>query len=149
MRTPRGPLWLRVLLIVGLALALERLIETDAEELESLARRAAQAAQAGDREGLADLLAEDFRYGSRDKAAALDEIEQLRRTFQPAQVEVDLTAIQVSGDEAEAICAVLVTGGAAGRVRLEADARFVREGGRWRFLRVSVARGSGLRGLPR
>lgn len=44
--TPLGPFWLRLLLVVGLALGLERLIVTDAEELEDLAREAAAAAQA-------------------------------------------------------------------------------------------------------
>lgn len=136
--TPLGPFWLRLLLVVGLALGLERLIVTDAEELEDLAREAAAAAQAGDRAGLEALLAADFAYAGRGREAALDEAERLWRRYRPARIEVDLARIEVEGDHAQALLALTLSGGQVGRLAVQVQVAFVREGGTWRFLKATL-----------
>jgi len=127
--------FLGLLVLVLAAYGIERLIVTDAEELQTLAEDAATAVQGRDWTGLASLLDEDFTYAGRDRAATLAYVRSLVSRYQPTATRIDLTAIEIDGDEAQAEGLVRAT--ALGRsAGLEVRAWFRRTADGWRLRKI-------------
>ena len=106
----RPSLWLGVLLGVGgLVLLVERLIVTDAEAVDALVQRAAEAVREGDFEALAATLGAGFTVEGRTGEEALDWIRKLRRNFRPLGIEAEVGEVEVSEDRALAPTVVSMT----------------------------------------
>jgi len=100
---PRPSLWLGALIVLGgLVFLVERLIVTDAEAVEALVERAAEAVREGDFEALAATLAPGFTLEGRSREEAVDWIRTLRRRYQPRGIEVEVEDVAVDGEAATA-----------------------------------------------
>lgn len=118
--------FLALLVLAMAAFAIERLIVTDAEAIEALAERAAQATFERDWTALEACLDEDFHYGRLDRRGTLDLVQGLVARHNPTRVSVTLFDIEVDGTAAKA--KGIVAGTAYGRpvqVRVEAELRYV------------------------
>ena len=110
MSTPRAQtvlLWLAVL--GGLAFLISFAIVTDEEAIENWASAAEDAISGNDEARLTELLAEDFAYGTRDRAATVTLALRAKRDFGVLSVDIDLTDIRVDGDSATAKARVRAT----------------------------------------
>ncbi len=106
----RLSLWLGVLLLVGgAAFLLERLVVTDAEAVEALVERAADAVRDGDFEALAATLGAEFRVEGRAGEEAVAWIRKLRRNYRPLGIEAEVGDVEVAGDRAVAPTVVSMT----------------------------------------
>jgi ketosteroid isomerase-like protein len=106
----RPSLWLGVLLVVGgLVLLVERVIVTDAEAVEALVQRAAEAVREGDFEALAATLGAGFTVEGRTGKEALDWIRKLRRNYRPLGIDAEVGEVEVSEDRAVAPTVVSMT----------------------------------------
>jgi hypothetical protein len=131
---PRSPL-LFLLLVALLVFGLERLIVTDTEAIEQLARDAAQAIRVEAWGQLESLLHEDFDYEGRDRAATLEHVRSLARKYKPIDVGITVVDVKVDGDEATARGVVRAT--AMGRTaQVPVDASFRRTADGWRLAKV-------------
>jgi hypothetical protein len=131
------------LLALGLvtlaAFGIERLIVTDVEAIENLAAKASEAIEERRFEVLEGLMAEDFTYAGRDRAATVAYVRRLVEKHQPPRVGLSLTRVEVDGDGAEASGVVLGT--VYGRpMRYPVQAVLVRGEDGWRLSRVKGGR---------
>jgi hypothetical protein len=124
------------LLVVGLIVfGLERLIVTDAEEIEQLGRNAAKAIQTEAWDWLEQMLVEDFAYERRDRAETVQHIRSLVRKYKPTDVGIAFLEIKVDGQEATA--KAVVRGTALGRpARVPVDAWFRETEDGWKLAKV-------------
>lgn len=136
----RPSLWLGVLAVVaGLVLLVERLIVTDAEAVEALIERAAEAVRQGDFEALADTLEADFTVDGRTGEEALTWIRRLYRNFRPLGIEVEIGEIEVVDDRAMAPTVVSMTV-MARPFRFAASVHCQRTDGDWRIVSAILDR---------
>ena len=128
--------FLALICLTGLVLLVEHLIVTDAEAIEALGERAARAAADRDFGALGEVLADDFRYGSRDKASTLAYVQSLLGKHKPMGIEVTLFEIKVKDERATArgVVRAQVYGRPIG-VGIDAELIETEEG--WRLLRIN------------
>lgn len=124
-----------LLLVAGLVFGIERLIVTDAEAIENLARDVGVAIEAQRFEALEDFLHEEFTYRGRDRAETIEFVRGLVRKYKPMGVQIVVYEVEVEGDDARA--KGVVSGTAYGRpARVPVDATFRRTEDGWRLLEV-------------
>lgn len=131
----RSPL-LGLLLVAILVFGLERLIETDAEQIEQLGKDAAKAIDTQAWEWLEQMLLEDFEYQGRDRAATIEHVRSLVRKYKPTEVGIAFLEIKV--DDAQATARAVVRGSALGRpARVPIDAWFKETDDGWKLWKVT------------
>jgi len=129
----RPSLWLGVLLLAaGLVYLVERLIVTDAEAVQALVERAAEAVREGDFEALAGTLGAEFTVEGRTGQEAVDWIRKLKRNYRPLGLEVEVGEVEVSEDRAMAPTQVSMTV-LARPVRFDAAVHCQNTNGEWRI----------------
>lgn len=121
------------LLLILLAVGIERLIVTDREAIEDVGEALARTAGAEQWGPFEALLHPDFEYGGRGKSEAIARVRGLIRKYQPISLEVSLYGIEIEGDRATAAGKVTaVVYGRLQQVRIETV--FERgEDGAWRL----------------
>lgn len=132
--TLRSPL-LGLLLVGALVFGLERLIVTDAEEIEQLGRDAAKAIQTEAWPWLEQMLVEDFVYERRDRTETIEHIRSLVRKYKPTDVGIAFLEIKV--EDGAATAKAVVRGTALGRpARVPVDAWFRETDDGWKLAKV-------------
>jgi hypothetical protein len=99
--TARG-LLLATLAVGALAVAAERLIQTDREALEALLQRAADAASLGDVRALARTLDEDYAAEGRNREQAVAYARTLWDRYRPTGLRITQEIRDLGEDEAHA-----------------------------------------------
>lgn len=84
----RGPLPLVLLFALVLGFAIERLVVTDAEAVESLLKEARKAVEERDFARLRPLLSEDFRWRERGPDAAVERLVTLYEKTRPTRIDI-------------------------------------------------------------
>ncbi|MGE0192529.1 MAG: nuclear transport factor 2 family protein [Planctomycetota bacterium] len=122
-----------LLLLVGFAWGIERLVVTDAEAIEQVLEDAAKSFDRKDFAALGALLHEDFVQDGTPREQALARLEALSKRFGPLGTSVDVSDIRVDDDEATSRVTVRVR--ALGQVLpLEGRVTLRRDGdGDWRI----------------
>ena len=130
---PRILIWLGLpALLVGLAIAVERLVVTDREAIGDLVDRAAEAAMKGDFPAFAETLDVEYQADGRDRSAMVEYIETRWRRYRPHGFDVQLGEIRLEGDEASAPIEVTVF--VAGRpMPIPGEVHFVRRDDGWKI----------------
>lgn len=95
-----------VILLLALA-AMFLFRSSDEKEIEKLLQKGVEAAEAGDAEGVIALISKDYKRGDETRESIIHKIRQaVNQRITPAKL--DGAAIQVSGDDADASCKVVV-----------------------------------------
>ncbi len=99
---------LAFVVIIAVAFAAMLLFRSsDEKDIEKLLQKGVEAAEAGDTEGVIALISKDYRNGDETREAVLRKIRQaVNQRITPAKL--DGAVIQVSGDDADATCKVIV-----------------------------------------
>lgn len=118
-----------VLILVALA-AIFLFRSSDEKEIEKLLRKGLQAAEAGDAEDVIALISPDYKNGDETRDSVVRKIRQaVGQRLSPARL--DGSAIQVSGDDADANVKVVI-----GIPQLKREfglrLKFRKEGGLWK-----------------
>lgn len=99
---------LAFVVVILLALAAMFLFRSsDEKAIEQLLKKGVEAAEAGDAEGVVALISKDYKNGDETREAVVRKIRQaVNQRITPAKL--DGAVIQVSGDDADATCKVIV-----------------------------------------
>ncbi len=122
------------------AFGIERLIVTDAEAIENLAKDTAKALMEKRYEVLEDVLDESFEYQGKDRAKTIQHVRSLIEKHRPLAVEVRLPEVKIEDDTAKA--AGYIGAQVYGRpIRYGIEVDLVRREDGWKLVKVKGSSG--------